>query len=682
MRIRVLIGLFWCLGWQTSIATEVQGDYPQPFTDVMRGRFDADYYDNQAVTWAAIAQGECATDESWFQYYKAADYANKFGSGNYDLDEISDQANQLLDPDGFDLNYIKFSRIFGSEEGWPFLLKAHTADPERYEAYPALITYYTLEGQVHKRNDLLVKMHRVDPVPAGVMDYNYNQLVGCPVGAILLTVGDADTYPSWLLQTGFGFRSDVEVLNLSLMMMDDEHRHRTLTRLGYESLEIGHAAASPGGLIQLLATGPKPLMLAVSGRPYYQELASERMFLTGLTFQYSNTPIDNLSFLHENYSQNWRTEALFNPLASDSGQRVANELGQNYLPALLELRQYHLDRSEDRSSLVAAEIEAQIRQLALRSGISAEIDGFLRVSEVPQLASEEPGINVKRLLKTYPYLPAGTLRLQDESSFTIKGFHMGSTEISNSDYQQFLEDLLSQRKFEYLDSAAVIDFELEDLLSASQISLGLETLESRGKIISDNHPVLNISHRAAELYAIWLTQVVNQDQRREGERKVRFRLPTREEWMYAARGGRGQSPYPWGGPYIRNARGCYLANFNTDLMEEDSVNTYFYDNAGWPTVEPEQADLEAVTKEQREILARNNGCPDGAWLTTKVDAYFPNDFGLHNMSGNAAEMIVEPGITLGGSWLDGPYYMQIETAHEMAQPHPSTGFRLVMEYVD
>ncbi|MEM8584071.1 MAG: SUMF1/EgtB/PvdO family nonheme iron enzyme [Bacteroidota bacterium] len=680
MRLWVYVLLFACVGAEELHATWYNFS-PQPFTDVMRGRYDAEYYDIQAVEWGEIAEGECATDESWYQYYKAADYANKFGSGAYALDDIFDAAAQVLDPEGFYLNYLHCARIFGSEEGWPYLLKAHAAEPERYEAYPALITYYTLIGQIEKRSELLVKMHRAEPIPAGVMDYNYNQLVGCPEGAILLTVGDADTYPSWLLQTGFGFRSDIEVLNLSLLLMDEAHRRRTLTRLGLE-VETSASEMSAVDLIRALVSEDRALMLAVSGRPYYQELASERMFLTGLTFQYSDSPIDNLSLLHENYTQNWRTETVFNPLSSDAGQQVADELGQNYLPALLELRQYHLDRFDDRSSFVAAEIEAQIRRLALRSGISAEIEGFLGSSEVPQLASDEPGIHVKRLLKTYPFIPSGTLKLQDESSFTINGFHMGSTEISNSDYQQFLEDLLSQRKFEYLDSAAVIDFQLEGLLSESLVSLGIETLESRGKINSENHPVLNISHRAAELYAIWLTQVVNQDQRREGERKVRFRLPTREEWMYAARGGRQHAPYPWGGPYIRNARGCYLSNFNTDLTEEEPVDTYFFDRAGQPTLESEQTDSEAITKEQRNILSRSSGCPDGAWLTTAVDAYFPNDLGLYNMSGNAAEMIAEPGMTMGGSWLDGPYYMQIETVHEIVQPHPSTGFRLVMEYVD
>jgi len=114
-----------------------------------------------------------------------------------------------------------------------------------------------------------------------------------------------------------------------------------------------------------------------------------------------------------------------------------------------------------------------------------------------------------------------------------------------------------------------------------------------------NYPVVGVSWKQANAFCEWRTQYLNgflESKKRNTESD--FRLPTEAEWEYAARGGRSQAPYPWGGYYLRNKKGCLLANFKP---------------------------------------GRGNYPEDGGFYTVRADAYWPNDFGLYNMAGNVAE---------------------------------------------
>ncbi len=112
----------------------------------------------------------------------------------------------------------------------------------------------------------------------------------------------------------------------------------------------------------------------------------------------------------------------------------------------------------------------------------------------------------------------------------------------------------------------------------------------------DDYPVVGVNWHQANAFSYWRTKLWNSYQ--GGVNTEDFRLPTEHEWEYAARGGHDLAPFPWGGYYIRNAKGCLLANFKP---------------------------------------GRGNYPEDGGLYTVKADAYFPNDYGLYNMAGNVAE---------------------------------------------
>ena len=185
-----------------------------------------------------------------------------------------------------------------------------------------------------------------------------------------------------------------------------------------------------------------------------------------------------------------------------------------------------------------------------------------------------------------------------------------------------------------------------------------------------NYPVVGVTWEQAQAFCNWRTQRINsvtaigtQD----------YRLPTEGEWEYAARGGRKLGLYPWGGNYVRDAKGCYLANFKP---------------------------------------MRGSYTDDTGSTTMKVASFMPNDYGLFDMAGNVSEWtssayqisgsslvgdmnpnfqfeakvddpdVLKRKIIKGGSWKDIAYYLQcgVKTYEYQSESRPYLGFRCVRSY--
>ena len=134
----------------------------------------------------------------------------------------------------------------------------------------------------------------------------------------------------------------------------------------------------------------------------------------------------------------------------------------------------------------------------------------------------------------------------------------------------------------------------------------------------DNYPVVGVTWSQAKAFSVWRTQIFHSWLQTNGDLFVNdFRLPSESEWERGARGDLDMAQYPWGGPYIRNENGCFLANF------KPMRGRYF---------------------------------EDGGFYTVKVYSYNPNGFGLFCMAGNVAE------------WCSTAYdESTYEFAHDLAQ---------------
>ncbi len=191
----------------------------------------------------------------------------------------------------------------------------------------------------------------------------------------------------------------------------------------------------------------------------------------------------------------------------------------------------------------------------------------------------------------------------------------------------------------------------------------------------DEYPVVGVTWVQANAFCIWRTELFNNYLAKNGQSFVQdYRLPTESEWEYAARGDLDLAPYPWGGPYTRNNKGCFIANFKP---------------------------------------LRGNYGSDGGIRTLSVAMYAPNGYGLYDMGGNAAEWtsnafdessysfthdlnpdytynalksdpeVLKRKVIRGGSWKDIAYYMQTGTRTYEYQDTAKSylGFRCVRSFM-
>lgn len=190
-----------------------------------------------------------------------------------------------------------------------------------------------------------------------------------------------------------------------------------------------------------------------------------------------------------------------------------------------------------------------------------------------------------------------------------------------------------------------------------------------------NYPVVGVTWRQARAFNVWRTRYNENYKTSRGlPPRLDYMLPNESQFEYAARGGRIGTDYPWGGPYIKNAKGCLMANFKP---------------------------------------GRGNYADDGGAYTVNVRSYFPNDYGLYNMAGNVAEWtrsaydesastfthdlapdysyeakpndppVLKRKVVRGGSWKDVGFFLQNSTRTYEYQDTAKSyiGFRCVTSYL-
>ncbi|MGL6226018.1 MAG: formylglycine-generating enzyme family protein [Thermoguttaceae bacterium] len=168
----------------------------------------------------------------------------------------------------------------------------------------------------------------------------------------------------------------------------------------------------------------------------------------------------------------------------------------------------------------------------------------------------------------------------------LSPFEMDIYAVTNRQFRLFVDATGHQTSAERRGWSYIFDYPQKSWVRMPDISWKTPTNDPLLKQPLDiwlELPVVHVSYHDAVAFSNWAGK----------------RLPTEAEWEYAARSGRLDSPFPWGEQ--REPKGQFCANY-------------------WQGIFPEQ----------------NTGA-DGFLGLSPVGSFPPNDYGLYDIVGNAAQ---------------------------------------------
>lgn len=640
---------------------------PYGVLNVRTNKKTIEYFETQIKLWEKKVHQNKKDANAWLNYFAATKYASQIdiarsmesskpriniNESKFEYSKIADEAYNFI-PNTFEANYMKhFTRDnLIIKRDYSYLLKAQKINPYDIRILDALIRYYYLINDTENIKKLAFEIVQNNLISDKEYNLAYNILCELEDQAILIT-NYYNIVDFLVLQYTKNIKPNVIIAPKNIIapthQKDYVYTDILLKRIGIKRREV---EIDTSGRIQkdwieknketarnyIQDVFNAKLPVYVVNNTLLNEEFGSKLYLHGLTYRYLEKPFNYVYVIKENYEKNYSLDYIKHDISQSPIDNYEKSLYSIYYLSARRLQQFYKSKN---MYLQQKEIEDFIHILAEKAG--KEFIGTLeymdRKIDCPFIAEK---IDFEKL----------------EASFVALNTvdHIGKFEITNGEYNLFLSNLKKTKNFELYYKCLIDSVGWESTFVNSYHDPMTDTYGWHPAYKS--YPVVNIPYEGAVEYCKWLTIQYNQ-QHPEGK-YVSFRLPTEQEWRYAAgsKKEKARSPFPndsiiscdppiTGKKKLKNEtnaiKNCkYLGNIKTDL--------------GLQT--------------------------DGGFHTSSVTSYLPNGLGIYNTFGNVSEMTSTKDVIKGGSWADLFSECTFDKNATYSALDPRVGFRIMMEVV-
>lgn len=268
----------------------------------------------------------------------------------------------------FDMHYTNYLNSDAKNKDFNSLLQAYNLAPYNSELYFEMAKYYELKQDEIKKKEFCAKL-KISKLSPSLREYAYNTLMSVSQNGILVTYGEDDTYPIWVLQTIENIRTDVKILNYDLMI-SEEYREIKKKELG---LNFSKSYSSNINILKdvALKNRTKNIYYSLTVSHLVLKQLKNNLYPTGLALKFSKNVIDNSQLLVSNWESKFQKQYISNSTINNKDKQI----NINYILPLFQISNYYKENNNENKY---NETLVLIRKIGVNGGKEKQIETLLK----------------------------------------------------------------------------------------------------------------------------------------------------------------------------------------------------------------------------------------------------------------------------------------------------------------